>query len=221
MPPRKNYRKKRTYKRKYKSRVPKQLITNRFSRTFKYVETKSYNPGIATAAINTYSANGMADPDITGFGHQPLGFDQLVGVLYDNYTVIGARIRCHFASSGTSGTISQFRVGVSVRDTAGFSGSGTTLIEQGRTNWKTITPIGGKSQAIVTNKISISKFLGRSNVMSDSQLKGDATNNPTEQAYFLVWVAGIDDSEDGGAVFVTTEIEYLAVLTEPKLLGPS
>lgn len=222
MPTRKNYKPKRRRRRRYrKKRVPRQLITNRVARTFKYCETFSLNPGAGTAAINTFSANGMYDPNVTGVGHQPLGFDQLVGVLYDQYTVIGAKCKATFSTTGSSGTLSQFRVGIAQRDTSGYSGTGTLLIEQGRTNWTTVAPLGGASQKSVTSKMSIGKFLGRSAIMADSDLKGDSGNNPIEQGFFIVWAAGIDDTEDGGAVFCTVEIEYLAVLHEPKLLASS
>lgn len=163
----------------------------------------------------------MYDPDITGSGHQPLGFDELVGIMYSHYTVIGAKIKAHFSTDGTSGSTAAYRVGIAQRDASGYSGTGTLLIEQGRTNWATVAPIGSDSQRTITSKMSIGKFLGRSKVMSDPDLKGTVSANPAEQAYFIVWVAGIDDTQDASSVYVTCEIEYLAVLTEPKLLSGS
>ena len=36
--------------------------------------------------------NGLFDPDITGFGHQPMGFDQLCPTLYQSYVVTGCKM---------------------------------------------------------------------------------------------------------------------------------
>lgn len=209
------------HRKKYRSRIPRQLITNRFARTFKYCETLTFNPGAGTAAINSFSANGMFDPNITGTGHQPVGFDELVGIMYSHYTVIAARITCHYSTDGTSGSTAANRVGISIRDVDGYAGTGTLLIEQGRTRWGTVAPVGSNNQKIIKNSCNIGRFLGRTNVMSDPELKGTVSTNPTEQAYFIVWVAGIDDTNDAGAVYVTTEIDYIAILTEPKLLASS
>lgn len=221
MPYRKKYRK-RIKRRRRKRSVPRQLITNRFTRTFKFVENFTLNPSAGTADVQTWSANGMYKPDATGTKtHQPLGFDQLVGIMYDHYTVIGAKCKLYFSTDGTSGSSAAYRVGCAIRDTAGYTGSINTLIEQGRTNFKTVGPIGSDSQVIVTNKVGIGKFLGRSSVMSDPELKGSVSANPAEQAYFVCWAAGIDHINDPGAIYVTAEIEYMAVLTEPRMLAGS
>lgn len=46
-----------------------------------------------TTAINwhTFSLNSMYDPDVTGIGHQPLGFDQLAN-FYQRYRVHGCKV---------------------------------------------------------------------------------------------------------------------------------
>jgi len=58
----------------------------------------SHNSGLTSGAINTYGAesvfrlNSLFDPDFTGVGHQPYGFDQLSG-LYAKYKVLRVTFR--------------------------------------------------------------------------------------------------------------------------------
>lgn len=54
--------------------------------------------GLATGTANTYGTeqifrlNSLYDPDFTGTGHQPYGFDQLAG-LYNKYKVAGCKVQ--------------------------------------------------------------------------------------------------------------------------------
>lgn len=45
----------------------------------------------------TFAGNSLYDPDITGTGHQPMGFDQWQG-FYNKYTVYGSKIRATFCN---------------------------------------------------------------------------------------------------------------------------
>ncbi len=88
------------YKRRYKRRRrrrrrrarpnfgSKSILGNRLPIKFKYQTSGTLNPGVAgVAAIQVMTANGLYDPDITGVGHQPRGFDQIMA-LYNHYTVV-------------------------------------------------------------------------------------------------------------------------------------
>jgi hypothetical protein len=100
--PRARKRRKRKGK-KYKASVPRTLGNNTNLYKYKAVMTPlpstqkvmlkysdflSFTPnGAPTNYI--YSCNNLYDPNVTGVGHQPRGFDQLMA-LYDHFVVISA-----------------------------------------------------------------------------------------------------------------------------------
>lgn len=189
-----------------------------------YVETISLDPGAGLAADYVFSANGMYDPNISGIGHQPLGFDQWM-TFYDHYTVVGSKISVTLHSSGDTNIASNSGyIGLLLMDSS-TSQTGTShdyLIEQGKTSYK---PYGESSSSggIVKlfRKMGTKKFFGRKNVMDNSDLRGSASANPAEQNYWHLWVSPINLSYDPVAVYITVKITYTAILTEPKVLAQS
>lgn len=70
-----------------------------------YNETKGFSTGGASlfGSENVYRLNGMFDPDKTGVGHQPMGFDQYMQ-LYHKYKVTGVKVRLNWNDPNTAGT---------------------------------------------------------------------------------------------------------------------
>lgn len=54
--------------------------------------------GVITQYV--FTANGMYDPNITGTGHQPMGFDTMM-LYYEQYTVLRSSVTLRFAGNGT------------------------------------------------------------------------------------------------------------------------
>lgn len=194
-------------------------LSNKFVFKTRYVETYvSLAPGAAgIAGQRFYRANSIFDPSATGVGHQPIGFDQLM-IMYDHFTVIGSKIKVSLAN--TDG-VHQSIVGITLTDDQTASGDLSTLIENGNTTHRLLAPNNGdeKSIGILTKGFSADKFFGHK-VMQDKQYSGDITANPTEQAYFMVWAAPMSQV-DADDVKLLVQIEYTAILTEPKELAQS
>lgn len=206
-------------RRKYTSKIPKQLITNRLTRTLRYNTNVTLNPTAGVPAYHNFAMNGLYDPDITGTGHQPLGWDQLIGVFYDHAVVIGSRIKVEFIS--TSNTTGGFAVcGIDPRDDTGYALDKDELIEQGRGKHCTIPSYyaGGKT---LMHKMNPNKFLGRSAPLADDQLKNSSASNASELAIWTVWAASPDGVIDPTGVIANVTIEYLTVFIEPKTLTGS
>ncbi len=178
------------------------------------------NP-LAGGAVNEhfFTANGLFDPDISGTGHQPLGFDQLMAI-YDHFVVIGARISCWVTSIDT--TYPQL-VSLSVNDdTTGFT-SITNVIENGTCKWRLFNPItAGAASApkLMTYNVNPNKFLSRSKPMADPQLKGSVSGNPQEQCYFVI-ACQPTTSVDSAGIQVAVTIDYKAIFFEPVDLSQS
>lgn len=185
---------------------------------FRYSDSISINPGAAGAAgVHVFSANGLYDPDVTSTGHQPTGFDE-VSALYDHYTVTWVKIRCFFLNGDT--TYSGI-CGISLKDNANVETDWRAYDESGLSNTGVALIQGGQSDPLVLeHEVTLSEFLGRPNILSEDDLRGTPSTNPTEQAYWHVWVApGV--SQDMAASTVIVEMEYMAIFTEPKIVGLS
>ena len=89
-------------------RVPANLGPLPMTQKAKFNYFNGFNLDVGAVGIPAsyvFSANGLYDPNITGIGHQPRGFDQLMA-LYDHYVVIGVRaiLTVHGSDTG-NGTI--------------------------------------------------------------------------------------------------------------------
>lgn len=173
------------------------------------------NPSVGgLLAYNIFSANGLFDPDITGTGHQPMGFDEL-GSMYDHAVVIGSKIRVTFTNRDA--TYAQI-CGIDVRDGTVGEVDSRVVVESGTCNYVTLGKSGSsRDTATMTYSVNPNKFLSRSNPLSDPQLKNSIISNPTEQCYFHVF-AGPLESVDAGIVDINVLIEYNAIWFEPKPL---
>lgn len=193
-------------------------LPKKFKYQTKYVETQvNLDPGVGgTTATHVFSLNSLYDPDVTGAGHQPIGFDQLMP-LYDHYTVIGARVRV--TASNTDPTNSQTLI-LSLRDNATVSNDLPQIIENGMCRYGHLAPsVGGMSSKTLSLNCSMKKFFGK-NILSDDIYRGDISSNPTEQVYLHITV-GPTAAVDCAPVRCTVEIQFIAMLTEPKLLTQS
>lgn len=212
-------RKKKAFSRSstYKNSSPSPL-GNRMKMNLNYSEsTISLNSGAGTLADFVFSANGLFDPSITGTGHQPLGFDQIMA-MYDHYVVIASSIKVTFVNTDPTNVII---CGVSVTDSVTALVSAPKVIENGSGKYVVLGPLGSSSDTkVITLNINPNKFLGRSHPMSDPELKGDAAGNPTEGAFFHVWSGSVEGA-DAGLIQASTMLKYTAMFIEPVQLDLS
>lgn len=231
MPKRRNQTK-RSFKRRgkssYRSRrrrgtfaFNKAPMPNKFPTKLRYQENVSINPSVGVPGLQVVTANGLFDPNITGVGHQPRGFDQLMA-MYDHYTVIGAKITATFMlREGLA--YDSMNVGIALKDATGIENLNGYL--EGR-NVRSRVLRGSDGAATVVGMTTISmssstsKFLGRSKVLADPELKGNVSSNPTEQLYFHIFAQAVQGG-DAQPIDVTYRIDYLVVFTEPKQPGQS
>ena len=206
----------RTWKKKrltgnssFSNRAP---VATKMLTRMKYHDAISVNPGIGNVGAHVFSANGLYDPDITGVGHQPRGLDQILA-LYDHFVALGSKIHLKIDNSDNASSIV---VGIAVLDTATASASVDYYMESGYVK-SVICPGGNEGARTLSLKVNPNKFLGRSHPMSDSQLKGSSSANPTEGVYFHVFAFAPDTAIDAGDVNLSVDIEYAVAFIEPKI----
>lgn len=187
----------------------------------RYVDYVTLDTSSGTSDRNIYRANSMFDPNQTGIGSQPLGFDQW-SVFYDHYTVLGSKCTAQFLSSSGSGVTGTSIVGVILTDNSLSLPTPTAIMEQNNSNWKVMTALTAQQKATVSSYYSPKKFFGLTDIGDNRALIGASTNaNPVEDAYFSVYTAAINGVADSALVSVIVTIEFTVMYTERKTLTPS
>lgn len=210
----KNYnRRRRRYYRKKKGWMLKSPIAKQMITKLKYQTDFSIDPGLATVDAHVFSANGLYDVDITGTGHQPRGWDELI-TLYDHAVVVGSKIKVNFVQQASAVDTCNI-VGISLKDSSSEETTGNDYMEGGYVKYGVVNSINANSIKTITYKCNPNKFLSRSKPLSDPYLKNSSSTNPTEQAFWHVWGSGMD-GHNGGLCNINVNIEYLVVFLEPK-----
>jgi len=177
--------------------------------------SKSYN----------FRANGMFDPDKTGIGHQPKAFDQWM-LIYNHYNVVGSKINCKLASSHGA---DNFIWGVTRTPTYDqMDNKLLTYCLENRYNkgYRTIgSSYNMSGQRALSNTAQSCKYSQKSqfgkNSAQKENLTGSATTDPTEEQFFEVWIAPINNVASAQTASFIVTIDYLALLTEPRVLAQS
>lgn len=152
-----------------------------------------YSQHIATGSFTTspnlrvFAGNGMYDPDITGAGHQPYGFDEYA-TLYFRYQVRASKIK--IIPGPTDGIFLTVRPSTT-------SGTVLTIAEaMERPNSKTVT-FGGDSAShntFIQHYWKTSKALGRKCRLDDDDTSADYNANPTKLWYWAINQINTDQS---------------------------
>lgn len=189
--------------------------------THKYTQTNVLSNTAGAINYQTFSANGMYDPDYSGVGHQPLYFDEMSNV-YNHYCVIGSKITVRAAGTTSSGTGSNFTpvlIALQIHSAATPSQtSPIVLSEQNQAIVRLMGPSQGNAM-VLTKKWSAKKFFGKS-VLANDELKGTPSANPVEQSYFTVSTRPVDAVSTTSITLYVT-IQYIAVWKELKTATPS
>lgn len=207
-------RTKRTRRPRRKTKPVPPLWPTKKVASLRYADTFSISSPVGDSSAYIYSCNGMFDPNITGTGDQPRGFDQVMP-FYDHYVVIGAKAVVTFQNQSEV----PVRAGIIIRDvSSGATQTLDTLSEYRHNKYITLdgTTRGGRSWATVTYPLNPGKFLGRSKPLADDQLKGSITTNPSEQCFYQLYAYPLD-GDSTITVVGTVRIDYSAAFIEPKL----
>jgi len=174
-------------------------------------------PVTGLAVSYVLSANGLYDPDISGVGSQPGGFDQMM-IFYEHYTVYSARAVVTFRNTSTTASPVVFLAARA--DTPNISDP-TTIMEAGNTVSTQLMPTG-QYGAIkeLTLTIRVASFLGFDDLLDSNVARGDISSNPSEGVFFHLGGYN-NDSAAATTVNFQVRLEYDAVFTENRVLTPS
>lgn len=184
--------------------------------------TQGLDPAVGVNAIRVYRCNDLYDPDSTGLGAQPMGFDQWM-IFYEHFTVLSSKITCTFLPNFTQSTANQYICGIYTDSNSTSTAIPTAMMEQPGTRYGILTANAARP-LILSKTFSTSTFFGKSrnDVLAESELKGTDVGSPSEQAFWHVFATAADTNlVDAAEVRVNISIEYFAYLSERRTMPQS
>lgn len=172
---------------------------------------KSFNIGgglVGTCNVQLFNLGSLFDPDSTGVGHQPLGYDQL-SQFYEQYVVMSVKYKISFVNGSSSSTA---LVGVCISDSLTTQTDSRLYIENGSCKWKVLgVSTGGQGVVSITGSADISAIHGLTPSEHISAHLTAFGNNPSESAFLHVFAAD-SAGATAPAVYLIVEITYMAYL---------
>lgn len=200
--------------RKYKKRssvlvVPRHLapFPPRTITTLKYSELASIGSTSGSIGYYTYRANGCYDPNATGGGAQPMGFDQMM-TWYNHFQVIKSHIRVEVipATSSSTGVTLVLIHDDNSANTYGLNGA----IETKGSKHVILGP-GYDYTKKLTMGYNQKKVFGASR----SNLIGSASADPTETQNWTL-IHGVNDGVSTATTYFRVTIWYTVMFFELK-----
>ncbi len=157
-----------------------------------YVDVKLVYSDLTSVSLitfgdRTFALNGLFDPNISGVGVQPTGFDQWMAI-YNRYLVTAAVMTVEYFNLAT-GVLSELIIFPSASGTAIPSASAAVDLPYAKRNATSGT--AGKPYTRVRLQMpDIASYLGRP--LTESTLYGTIAANPGTVAYGHVVVSSVD-----------------------------
>ncbi len=184
--------------------------------TLKYKEAVLLDPSAGQFKTYLFKTNDLYDPNYTGTGHQPMGYDQLAAI-YSHYVVTNSRIKVTQITAPANPSV----WGVLVSDNNGSSGPWPAVCEQPGQCVSFMAPTQGTVNAMsVSQKWSLKANAGVSDPM-DSAYAGVVGSSPTDAQYYILFLQAMDQSTDLAAQWYLVEIEYDAMFAVKNEMSSS
>lgn len=131
-----------------------------------------------------FRGNSVFDPDFTGSGHQPLGYDQW-SAFYNRYRVHGSSIRVDYQSQGSTEATGHVMYLVYPTQVSTGSSSISQAMEQPYSKYK----CGSNDTlqtCVITHRQTTAGFLGYQSVEDSDDLQAAVNTNPAHNWYWSV-----------------------------------
>jgi len=181
----------------------------------RYSDYATLSSASGVVAAYVFTANGLYDPNRTGTGHQPMGFDQMC-LSYEHFCVVSSRITVTFRNT----TSSTPTVAIAVSPSTTNLTSIPQLIESGALQM-TVLEYKGADGSCQTLQVAMrtTQFHGVVDALDDPSLQGSAAADPVEGSYYILYLW--DTLGVSGSCSADVVIEYTAIFTEPRQLTES
>ncbi len=194
------------------SRSLSEIVPDKFRTTLTYVDQFVLNSTTTSTDNYVFRANSLFDPNYTGSGHQPLGYDQWT-TFYNNWVVTKCSVKLTMTppnlSTGTPQINNQLVAIVPRRNDPTAISDVMTALEQPYTRWAMV--VGYAKPPTLSMTIDCPKFFGVSrNVYSSSiEYSGAIGGNPTQTLYIVICAGSTAQSiNNPDPVYVTAEFLF-------------
>lgn len=183
----------------------------------RYITKMKYSGAYTLQVLNNYSQimnlNSLFDPDRTGIGHQPYGFDQLSGI-YNRYRVIS----CRWAINAYSGT-TPIRFACLPCNEIPPINNVSEICENPRAQFKLQYPQGGTTT--IKGRSYIPSLVGRTKAqyMADDRYQATSGASPAELA--LLFITGQSMADAATDINLTVTLEYTVEWFDPHPIDQS
>lgn len=165
------------------------LITPNQRHTLAFADRRQLTEAaLGTGCTYTYSLNGMYDPNITGVGAQPVGFDPLM-TMYRRYRVVGARFQLTVVNRSQN----SLTLGYALSDTNALPSTTLAwLVDPKSASFTIGGQSGGHNLKVIDRVVKPWNALtvSRTQYMSEFDYTGSAVANPAINLYLIVWAIG-------------------------------
>ncbi len=185
----------------------KWILPTTFRNTLTYYEQINYYAN-STPQSYVFRGNSVFDPNYTGTGSQPTGFDDLSALFY-HYYVVGSRIEVTFQNE--SDTVMQVSLFPSLYSTT-VTYDQSTRQPYNRLQRCDGASRGGKSWTILTGTMATLTLLG---TPWDLNLRSNVSTSPSTQWYWHITLQSMDQST---TMFANMQVRvyYDVIWTDPQ-----
>lgn len=187
----------------------------------RYITKHKYSTAMVLSSGNSYSwlfnLNSLYDPDRTGVGHQPYGYDQLA-TLYNRYRVIKCSYTINGIQSDTPGASIRIAAQPS-NDIISYSDL-SSMVESPRTKFICQGSAGSPLKTL-HGWSYIPSLMGRNKAqyMADDRYSADVGSSPQE--YAILQIKGATSVDTGASINVMVTLEYTTEWYDIKQLNQS
>ncbi len=194
-------------------------------RTLRYCQQFG-STGTGTApSVQQFRLNDCYDPDYTGTGHQPMGFDQMM-TLYATFRVLSTRVKCaavHYSAPAANNPQPSFNgvMGFFARpnDTAAITTLYQGLEQPGGVF--TLIPNGGVGHLESNIDHATAFGVSRQQYIADNEFVGTATGSPQRWVVGTFYHASASPGVYAASIFLTLQLELTVRFEGPLILGTS
>lgn len=184
---------------------PGVTFPDRLRASLRYYDTVNLAGGVPSPNAQVFLMNSLYDPDSTGTGHQPEGYDQLTAI-YLKYLVVEFEYHLQIYNLATAPT----KWAICMSETDISSRTVDQLAEQKYVDSGFIGRADGGDCLIQrSGRMKLSKLMGQRILDSDTSMYANYNASPSDGAFFIIKVASLDGSSNANC-YVHCEFIYHA-----------
>jgi hypothetical protein len=206
------------------SRATGNVFPTRLRRTLCYSDAYTLVSTAGAVALQQFKVNSLFDPDSTGTGHQPRGFDQLCSATgpYKKYRVIVARVALEMLTDNGAAYVAAGFSDLSGLPAVATGGIGSIVPNAELPGWRSIFAgdYGSQPQKLqFAATIADIESVTPTTVLAEDNYSALYNADPADLAYFSVQAQAIAGNTQ--SVEIVAHFEFDVIFEEPILMAAS